>query len=175
MNNSDSYLETSLIAAAIILACDVVLGQSALALAAESFAVAALLALAAARLAMGQREAAARGGGKALVFAAAFLLSLGFDLGNKALARNRAEQVIAACKSFKEKTGAYPATLQALVPEYLGSVPRARYTILWGKFHYADNRLAWVIAPMTVMPSYDLSTEKWSFSPAEALPAILRK
>ena len=51
-------------------------------------------------------------------------------------AKARAERIIAACEAYKAANGAYPASLDALVPGHLPSVPRARYTVLFGDFHY---------------------------------------
>ena len=173
MKNQKEHFETALIASMIIVVGELVCGQTFVVIMTELAVAAVLGLLAAYRLVRGDKGRAASAGAKALVFAGLFLVGMGLDFANKKIAMSRAETIIAASRAYKDKTGAYPKTLQALVPEYLEAVPRAKYTVLWSKFHYADGRLAWMLAPMTVMPSYDLNTGNWSFSPREAIPVVL--
>lgn len=51
-------------------------------------------------------------------------------------AESHAAQIIDACRAFKDKNGAFPNTLQALVPEFLPGVPRAKYVMAFGDFSY---------------------------------------
>lgn len=173
MENKNEFLETALIAGMIILVGEVVFGQAALAGMTELAAAGALLLLAAGRVLKGDKARARGAAFKALIFAALFVAGTALDVANKKIASSRAETIIAACRAYKGKTGAYPASLQALVPEYLPSVPRAKYTVLWGTFSYGEGRLAWMVVPMTLMPSYDLNAGKWSFALNDALPAVM--
>jgi hypothetical protein len=56
---------------------------------------------------------------------------------NNKIARNRAEVVITAIKQYKTKYNHYPETLQNLVPEFLPSVPKAKYSFESNKFYYS--------------------------------------
>lgn len=175
MENKNDHIETALIAGMILLVGEVVCGQATVVMM-TGVAVAAVLGLLAAyRLIKGEKGRTVSVAVKALVFVGMFLVATGLDVANKKIAMSRAETIIAACGAYKSKTGAYPETLQALVPEYLKAVPRAKYTVLWSAFHYREGRLAWMLVPMTVMPSYDLNTGKWSFSARDALPVVLGK
>ncbi len=175
MGNTQDFYETALIAGMILLVGEVVCGQATVVIM-TGLAVAAILGLLVAyRLIKGEKGRAGSVAVKALVFVGLFLIALGLDVANKKIAMSRAETIIAACRSYKDKTGAYPETLQALVPEYMTTVPRAKYTVLWNTFHYHEGRLAWMLVPMTVMPSYDLSAGKWSFAAQDALPVVLGK
>jgi len=174
MKNTNDLIETALIAGLILLVGETVCGQTVVVLMTGAAVAAGLGLLAAYRFVKGQKKPAGAGAAKALIFAAMTVVALGMDFANKTIARGRAEDIIAACRSYKDKTGAYPETLQALVPEYLKAVPRAKYTVLWGAFHYGEGRLAWMLVPMTVMPSYDLNAGKWSFAANDALPAVLK-
>lgn len=175
MENNKDYFETILIAGAILLVGSAVLGQAVVIEFAELSVAAVLGLLAAYRFGRGEKGRAGQAAGKAVIFFGAFVAGLGLDIANKKIAMSRAETIITACRAYKDKTGAYPETLQALVPEYLKSVPRAKYTVLWGKFHYGEGRLAWTATPMTVLPSFNLNAGRWSFVLQEALPLVLGK
>lgn len=173
MKSTNDHAETVLIAGLILIVGETVCGQTVVVLMTGAAVAAGLGLLASYRYIKGGKKPA--GAAKALIFAAMTVVALGMDFANKTIARGRAEDIIAACRSYKDKTGAYPETLQALVPDYLKSVPRAKYTVLWSSFHYGEGRLAWMIVPMTVMPSYDLDAGSWSFAARDALPAVLGK
>lgn len=175
MENKKDYFETALIASLIIVVGELVCGQTFVVIMTELAVAVVLGLLAAYRLIRGDKDRAASSGAKALVFTGLFLVGMGLDFANKKIAMSRAETIIAACGAYKSKTGAYPETLQALVPEYMKAVPRAKYTVLWSAFHYREGRLAWMLVPMTVMPSYDLNAGKWSFAAQDALPVVLGK
>lgn len=175
MKNNREYLETALIAGVIVLVGSVVLGQATV-VALTQLAVAAALGLfALVRRLGGDKDGAGAAVVKTLIFIGLFLIGTAFDAVNKRTAMSRAEKIITACRAHKDKTGVFPESLQALVPDYLDAVPRAKYTVLWGKFHYGEGRLAWMLVPMTVMPSYDLNAGRWSFSPREAIATVLGK
>jgi hypothetical protein len=54
--------------------------------------------------------------------------------GNSYLAKARADTVIAAVDQFKADHHRYPESLTELVPKYMNSVPRAKYTVMYGEF-----------------------------------------
>lgn len=68
------------------------------------------------------------------------LLTLGIALGNGCLqwkiSDANAERVIAACEEYRVANRRYPTNLDELVPEYLPSVPPAKYCCTFGNFWY---------------------------------------
>jgi hypothetical protein len=82
------------------------------------------------------------GWGIALFRIAIPALTLGMVLGNSNLqsriARANAERIISACEQYHVAHGSYPSKLEDLVPQYLESLPRAKYCIMMGEFHYWD-------------------------------------
>jgi hypothetical protein len=81
-------------------------------------------------------------------------------------AESRAYQVIEACKAYHAKHGAYPNGLGALVPEFLPSIPRAKYTMMWGEFSYwtsgpESHTLMYVAMPPFGRRLYNLETGRW--------------
>ncbi len=54
--------------------------------------------------------------------------------GNSYLAKARADTVIAGVDQFKADHHRYPESLTELVPKYMSSVPRAKYTVMYGEF-----------------------------------------
>lgn len=175
MDDKKDYFEAVLIAGVMLLVGSAVLGQPVV-VEMSTLAVAAVLGLLSAyRFIKADRPRAGSAARKALIFVGTFAVGIGLDIANKKIAMSRAETIITACRAYKARTGAYPDTLQALVPGYLKAIPRAKYTVLWGKFHYGEGRLAWTVIPMTVMPSFDLNVGEWSFSLQNALPVVLGK
>lgn len=94
---------------------------------------------------------ARRRGLRALAYGLAGAAVLAFLAWDRAAAEGRARTVVAACRAFKARTGAYPASLSELVPTELPSVPRARRTLVRAEFLYSsspeDHRLTWVVVP----------------------------
>jgi hypothetical protein len=80
-------------------------------------------------------------------------------------AQARAETVVAACQAYKAAHGDYPPDLEALVPSYLPSVPRAKYTLLLGGFHYSHHpgrtMLMYTALPPFMHTSYDFEADRW--------------
>jgi hypothetical protein len=54
-------------------------------------------------------------------------LALGLIGGNIGIAHYRAQDLIAALKSYNAKYGQYPERLDQLVPEFMDKIPRAKY------------------------------------------------
>jgi hypothetical protein len=75
--------------------------------------------------------------GAAGVYVVTVCLVWGYIAFNARLAQRRAGQLIAACRDHEAKHGRLPQTLADLVPGSLPSVPRARYTLLFGGFQYS--------------------------------------
>jgi hypothetical protein len=88
---------------------------------------------------------------------------------NNRLARGRAEEIVAALKLYKSKTGDYPVHLTELVPEFLPAVPRAKYTLTFNEFHYHyepathQGFLLYEAIPPFGRPTYRLDTDTWGY------------
>jgi hypothetical protein len=82
------------------------------------------------------------------------------------MAEARANQVVEACKAYHARHGGYPARLADLVPEFLASVPRAKYTMMWGEFSYWTSSLdahtlMYVAAPPFGRRLYNFEAGRW--------------
>lgn len=106
-----------------------------------------------------------------LVVAAAWL---GFGLAglaanrlNNALAADRAERVIGACERYQAKHGRLPERLEQITPDFLASVPRAKYTLVFGRFQYLSEKgghwLVWTVLPPYGRQAYSFEEERWRF------------
>lgn len=73
-------------------------------------------------------------GTKLLIYCAMFGISFGFYTYDLALARERAQVVIAAVERYQAQNDRYPDSLADLVPDFLPAVPRPRITP--GEFRY---------------------------------------
>lgn len=99
------------------------------------------------------------------------LLTLGVVLLNNNLqckiAEANAPRIVSACDKFHAAHGRYPENLNELVPDYLPSVPRAKYCIRFGEFHYwrAYGRyyLLWYKVPPFGRKIYDSSRGTWGY------------
>ena len=70
------------------------------------------------------------------VYLAAVILVLALNRAQNVLAANRGDQLVAAVKAFHSKYQQYPESLSALVPEFISSVPPAKYTASYSQFSY---------------------------------------
>lgn len=86
---------------------------------------------------------------------------------NGRIASHRAEQIIAACRQYESRNHRLPERLQELVPEFLPSVPRAKYTLWYGDFNYllgSENThyLRYMIYPPISQAIYSFEDGRWS-------------
>lgn len=84
-----------------------------------------------------------------------------------ATAESHAAVVIEACRAFERSHGTLPARLEELVPEFLPSVPRAKYTLAWGEFTYSASdtkrhTLMYVALPPFGRRIYHFENARWS-------------
>ncbi len=81
------------------------------------------------------------------------------------VAEANARRVIAACEEYHAANGRFPKTLDELVPQYLSSVPRAKYC-LDGRFYYHNfgtPTLYWKVVPPYLRKIYNFETRRWSY------------
>jgi hypothetical protein len=116
------------------------------------------------------RGAAPRARSRALRAALYLLLGLaafGTARFHVATAKAHAARVIEACRRFEVQHGILPDRLEDLVPEFLPTVPRAKYTLAWGAFTYsksAEKRhtLMYVTLPPFGRRVYHFEEGQWS-------------
>jgi hypothetical protein len=88
---------------------------------------------------------------------------------NNRLAGRRAEEVVAALKVYRARTGDYPVRLADLVPGDLPSVPRSKYTLLFNEFSYHydpathQGFLLYEVTPPFGRRTYRLDTGTWGY------------
>lgn len=91
------------------------------------------------------------------VFAANYL--------NNQMAGRRALALIQACKQFHAKHYRYPDRLEELVPQFMHSVPRAKYTFMYGEFSYylnGDRPILWyAVFPPFGRRIYNFKSDRW--------------
>ncbi len=82
-------------------------------------------------------------------------------------AQARAEPVIRAIDAYRAAHGDYPRNLAELVPAYLPSIPRARYTLWMSEYWFSppvperDAWLSFTLAPPIGARHFDLDTRRW--------------
>ncbi|OGS08768.1 MAG: hypothetical protein A2270_06195 [Elusimicrobia bacterium RIFOXYA12_FULL_51_18] len=100
--------------------------------------------------------------------AAVFLLGVGVHVAavkvNTVMAQHRLGVIASAAESYKSKYGKRPDSLNVLAPEFISSIPRAKYTLMSGQFYLADSKIMFV-GPMPFMTyGYDLTTGKMGYT-----------
>ena len=99
-------------------------------------------------------------------------MTLALVAGNNAIqlkiAEASAPRVVAACEQYHAANGRYPKNLDELVPDYMPSVPPAKYCLgPWGRFVYFFNEgkplLVWYVVPPYYRRIYDFETRRWRY------------
>ncbi|MGR8921022.1 MAG: hypothetical protein ACU85V_15510 [Gammaproteobacteria bacterium] len=84
---------------------------------------------------------------------------------NNRLAQARADDLVERVQEYRALAGRFPATLDELVPAYVASVPRAKYTLGFGHFDYSNSDggvfLAYASAPPFGREVYDFRRQRW--------------
>jgi hypothetical protein len=99
------------------------------------------------------------------------VLTLALVLANAAvqsnIARANAQRIITATERFHTANGRYPGKLEDLVPQYLASVPRAKYALMFGEFGYVStpnsHGIMWVGMPPFGRPFYKFEEKRWGY------------
>jgi hypothetical protein len=102
-----------------------------------------------------------------LIPALTFLFVRANDTFQLRVAEANAQRIVAACEKYHAAKGRFPKRLDELVPEYMNSVPVAKYCLGSG-FSYAslsDNtaKLWWAIVPPHYRKIYDFESRSWSY------------
>jgi hypothetical protein len=74
------------------------------------------------------------------IYAVMLIMAIAIKGINNRISYRNASVIIATCEQYKNKNGTYPARLHDLLPNYLESIPVARYTGTgeWTYFRYTD-------------------------------------
>jgi len=98
---------------------------------------------------------------------AMILAAWGTIRANNALARARAERIVAAVEAYARDNGRYPNELEQLVPRYLERVPLAKYMLVFNGFRYweidGQHSLMWVEVPPFGRSTYSFERKKWGY------------
>lgn len=82
------------------------------------------------------------------------------------MARQRAEQIVAAVQKFRGDHSQYPNKLDDLVPAYLAEIPRTHIGFSGGRFQYlntqSDHKLIYLGVPPNVRTIYTFEGAHWS-------------
>lgn len=75
--------------------------------------------------------------------------------------------MIEACQAYQTRHGKLPDHLEELVPEFLPTVPRAKYTLQWEEFTYSKSSntahtLMYVALPPFGRQLYHFEQGTWS-------------
>jgi hypothetical protein len=111
------------------------------------------------------------GWGLALVRIGIPALTLGLVSANNAVqlrvAEANAQRVVAACEEYHAANGRFPKNLDELVPQYMNSVPFAKYCLLQpSRFDYHNfgtPMLVWQVVPPYYRKIYNFETRGWSY------------
>ena len=103
------------------------------------------------------------GGGMIAVTGTAWLLRACYGVFVNEEDQPAADRIVAALQAYKYATGRYPATLDALVPQYLPALPTPRR---FGRIGYApldDGRRCFVgyFTHRDYLNEYDCSSKSW--------------
>jgi hypothetical protein len=89
------------------------------------------------------------------------------NYGNNRLAEHRAAELVTVIEQYKNDNGLYPDNLDALIPQYIESIPLAKYTFGFNSFFYfnIDNkpRFFYVDFPPFGRPFYNFTTKEWDY------------
>jgi len=103
------------------------------------------------------------------VYVAMVAFVWGYNYFNTQVAARRAAVIIAACRAYEAKHGQLPESLDDLVPAFLSSVPRARYTLAASQFFYrkatqpSDASHLLYYYPIALQRRvYNFGTDSWS-------------
>lgn len=102
----------------------------------------------------------------------ASILSIGLTVAmvrlNWHMGQRNSERIVEAVRAFqKDHGGAYPESLEELVPHYLDRVPRSRIGIMSDYRYWIDGdraSLMWIQIPPFGRPGYDFAESRWWYA-----------
>lgn len=102
------------------------------------------------------------------VYLLAIAAVFGWVFGNRALADQRGRALVAAVEAYAAKHQRFPDTLQQLVPEFIPSIPLAKYALILNYFEYRKmpgntHWLTWTVIPPFGRQNYVFEERRWSY------------
>lgn len=89
------------------------------------------------------------------------------NYSNNIIAKSRADTLIVPIEAYHQATGRYPATLAQLTPDYIPSIPKAKYTFNSNEFRYSTYQdtafLSYVNLPPFGDHSYNFKQRTWRY------------
>ncbi|OJW10541.1 MAG: hypothetical protein BGO49_22735 [Planctomycetales bacterium 71-10] len=88
------------------------------------------------------------------------------DTIQRGVAEVNSRRIVAACEDFHVANGRFPKTLDELVPQYMDSVPVAKYCLGPGcRFLYIPNAplLVWEVVTPYYRKIYNFNSRTWSY------------
>jgi hypothetical protein len=83
---------------------------------------------------------------------------------NRRIAEDRASTLIMACENYKSHYNEYPKQLTDTVPEFIDTIPRAKYTLVANEFMYLSDdeshSLLYSVSPLG-RRSYSFELHRW--------------
>ncbi len=115
-----------------------------------------------------KKKSAKRLFNKCIIYTLMAFAVFGSNYGNNRLAYNRATELVTVIEQYKIDNGVYPDRLDALIPQYLESVPRAKFTLgSTNEFKYLNNDnkpiFFYVDFPPFGRPTYNFTTKEWDY------------
>jgi len=101
------------------------------------------------------------------IYFTAVILVFVVNATNNHIAQTRAEKLVGAVKAYHAKYRRYPQSLNELIPEFAERIPRAKYTLLFGEFYYANTErrafLFYTSMPPFGRPTYSFANDRWGY------------
>jgi hypothetical protein len=89
------------------------------------------------------------------------------DSFQRKIAEENAPCIITACEQYHTDNGKYPKALVDLVPQYLPSVPLAKYCLMFGEFFYWNMedhpQFLWYATPPFGRKIYTFDDRRWGY------------
>lgn len=85
---------------------------------------------------------------------------------NRQMGTQRADELVKAVEAYAAKRGQFPQNLEQLVPDFMSSIPLARYTLASNDFSYrtlpdGKHALSWTVTPPFARKSYTFEEKRW--------------
>lgn len=103
---------------------------------------------------------------RAVAYLLAAVAALGVIRLNQRYAERRAEVVAAAVRQYQQKYGRFPVRMEEVTPEFVPSIPLAKYALMFNEFQYFSggnsHRLVYVVLPPFGRAVYHFESGQWS-------------
>ena len=104
---------------------------------------------------------------KCLIYIVMAFCVFGSNYMNNKIAHSRAEALIHSIEQYKNEKGVFPDNLEALTPDYIKSVPLAKYTFMHNRYQYfliEGKASMWYVAfPPFGKATYYFSSRQWAY------------